>query len=143
MKQAFTLTYKTLVLILCLSGSTVYAGQCEPLVQCPKQVGVNYVRGHCAPYIKRSHEAPWLKSACEASYKKSCGEAPYLKTVGSASYRKSCGEAHYIKSSGQASFVKGCGLAPIIKSVCEPPCYPPEQKEPTPLCVISNGCPSR
>lgn len=143
MKQAFTLTHRALVLVLCLAALTAHAGQGEMLVQCPKRVGLNYVEGHCAPYLKRSQTAPWLKSSGEASYRKSCGEAPYLKTSGAANCRKSCGEASFVRTRGQTSFVKGSGLAPIRISVCEPPCYPPEQKEPPRPCCISTGCSSK
>ncbi len=93
MRTALEVTRSIFILIVCLITSAAIAGECGVSTPCAKRLGVNYVEGHCAPYIKRAKLAPWLRFACEASYKKSCGEAPYLKTICAASYRKSCGEA--------------------------------------------------
>ncbi|MCL5123273.1 MAG: hypothetical protein M1511_02010 [Deltaproteobacteria bacterium] len=144
MRAKQILTSSVLTLFTCLVGATAIAGDCggnhNP---CPKNPGVNYTQGHCAPYLKSSKLAPWLRSECEAPYKKSCGMAPYVKTMGEASYRKSGCEAPYIRTGGEAPFLKTCGMAPYIIRLCEPPCYPPEQKGPPKPCVIPTGCPSR
>ncbi|MGC8660068.1 MAG: hypothetical protein ACP5U1_13445 [Desulfomonilaceae bacterium] len=144
MKTKQIIISMVLAVILGLVSISANAGGCGTSASlCPAEPGVHYTCGQCAPYLRSAKFAPWVRSVCEAPHKKSCGMAPCLKTVGEASYRRSFCEAPYIRTQGEAPYKKSCGMAPVIIRICEPPCYPPQQKQPPEPCVRPIGCFSR
>ena len=119
-----------LTIVLCLVTTVAFCGDCGKMMPVDR-IGVNYVEGHCAPFLKASKPAPYIKFSCEAPYKKTCGEAPYMKTHGSASYIIRACEAPFIKAACEAPYKRTHGVAPMIVTVCAPSCEPPQQKNPS------------
>jgi hypothetical protein len=123
-------TESLLTIVLCLVTTMAFCGGCGNMISVDS-IGVNYVEGHCAPFLKASKPAPYIKFSCGAPYKKTCGEAPYMKTHGSASYIRRACEAPFIKAACEAPYKRTHGLAPMIVTVCAPSCEPPQQKKPS------------